>query len=85
MNNPAYYDILAPSSIYTRQLMEDIPTGVLPMLELGKIAGIEMPLFESVLNICSQLLNVDFRKEGRTLEHLGLRNRSKEEILNYIQ
>lgn len=84
-NNPAYYDILAPSSIYTRQLMEDIPTGVLPMLELGKIAGIEMPLFESVLNICSQLLNVDFRKEGRTLEHLGLRNRSKEEILNYIQ
>lgn len=84
-NNPAYYDILAPSSIYTRQLMEDIPTGVLPMLELGKIAGIKMPLFESVLNICSQLLNVDFRKEGRTLEHLGLKNMSKKEILNYIQ
>lgn len=84
-NNPAYYDILAPSSIYTRQLMEDIPTGVLPMLELGKVAGVEMPLFESVLNICSQLLNMDFRKEGRTLEQLGLQNLSKEEILNYIQ
>lgn len=84
-NNPAYYDILAPSSIYTRQLMEDIPTGLLPMLELGKVAGVNMPLFESVINICSQLLNMDFRKEGRTLEHLGLNNLSKEEILNYIQ
>lgn len=84
-NNPAYYNILAPSSIYTRQLMEDIPTGVVPMFELGQVAGVDMPLFESVINICSQLLNVDFRKEGRTLKHLGLSNLSKEEILKYIQ
>lgn len=84
-NNPAYYDILAPSSIYTRQLMEDIPTGVLPMFELGLVAGVEMPLFESVINICSQLLNVDFKREGRTLKHLGLDGLSKEEILKYIQ
>jgi len=84
-NNPAYYDILAPSSIYTRQLMEDIPTGVLPILELGKAAGLEMRLFESMVNICSELLGVDFRINGRTLECLGLNNLSKEEILNYIK
>lgn len=84
-NNPAYHDILAPSSIYTRQLMEDIPTGVLPIMELGKAAGLAMPLFESVINISSQLLNVDFKKEGRTLKHLGLEGLSKEEILKYIQ
>lgn len=84
-NNPAYHDILAPSSVYTRQLMEDIPTGVLPIMELGKAAGLNMPLFESMINICSQFLNIDFKKEGRTLEYLGLKGFSKEEILNYIQ
>ena len=83
-NNPAYYDIKSPSSIYTRQLMEDIPTGVLPLMELGKAAGVKMPLFESMLTICSSLLKVDFRTEGRTLESLGLNNLSKEEILKRI-
>ena len=83
-NNPAYYDIKSPSSIYTRQLMEDIPTGVLPIMELGKAAGLEMKLFDSMISICSTLLNVDFKKDGRTLESLGLCNLSKEEILNNI-
>ena len=39
-NNPAYHDIKSPSTIFTRQLTEDIPTGVLPIMELGKAAGI---------------------------------------------
>lgn len=84
-NNPAYYDIMAPSTIYTRQLMEDIPTGVLPIYELGKLAGLRMSLFESMIHICSELLNVDFRINGRTLERLGLHNLSKDEILKFIK
>lgn len=83
-NNPAYYDIKSPSSIYTRQLMEDIPTGVLPIMELGKVAGLEMKLFDSMISICSSLLNINFKKEGRTLESLGLKGLSKEEILKRI-
>ena len=83
-NNPAYYDILAPTSIYTRQLMEDIPTGVLPILELGRAAGLDMNLFDSMISICSKLLGIDFRHNGRTLSSLGLNNLSKDEILNYV-
>ena len=64
--------------------MEDIPTGVLPIMELGKVAGLRMQLFESMVTICSALLNVDFSKNGRTLESLGLAGMSKEAILNYI-
>lgn len=84
-NNPAYYDILAPSSIYTRQLMEDLPTGVLPIYELGRVAGLEMPLFKSMIDICSTLLNIDFITDGRSLKNLGLANLSKEEIINIIK
>lgn len=82
VNNPAYYAIKSPSTIFTRQLTEDIPTGVLPIVELGKAVGVDVPLMDSMINICSALLQIDFRKNGRTLENLGLSDLSKEEILS---
>ncbi len=83
-NNPAYHDIKSPSTIFTRQLTEDIPTGVLPIMELGEVAGVDVPLLKSMVNICESLLNIDFRKKGRTLENLGLGGKNKEEIIDYL-
>lgn len=84
VNNPSYYAIKSPSTIFTRQLTEDIPTGVLPIVELGKVAGVDVSLMESMINICSTLLQIDFRRNGRTLKHLGLANMTKEEILKHL-
>ncbi|WP_028896081.1 NAD/NADP-dependent octopine/nopaline dehydrogenase family protein [Prevotella sp. HUN102] len=83
-NNPAYYDIKGPGNIFTRQLTEDIPTGVLPILELGKVANVSTPLLESMVTIIENLLEIDFNINGRTLKKLGLDGMSKNEILNYI-
>ena len=83
INNPAYSEIKSPPTIFTRQLTEDIPTGVLPILELGLAAGLEMPLMKSLMSICSALLGIDF-SGGRTLANLGLKGLSKEEILKYL-
>lgn len=83
-NNPAYHDIKSPPTIFTRQLTEDIPTGVLPIMELGEAAGVQTPLLRSMIDICGKLLRIDFRKDGRTLEHLGLSGKTKEEILDYL-
>jgi opine dehydrogenase len=83
-NNPAYYDILAPASIYSRQLLEDIPTGLLPMAELGKKANVNVDIMDSIITLCSSLLMIDFRKSGRTLKSLGIDNLSIQEIIqNY--
>lgn len=83
-NNPGYHDIKSPSSIYTRQLMEDIPMGVIPIMELGKALGVEMRLFESMTTICSSLLDIDFYQEGRTLESMGIDGLSKDGIIKKI-
>lgn len=83
-NNPAYHDIKSPSSIFTRQLTEDIPTGVLPIMELGKAAGVETPLLESMIHICEALLGQDLHTNGRNLKNLGLAGKTKQEILDYI-
>lgn len=83
-NNPAYHDIKSPSTIFTRQLTEDIPTGVLPIMELGKAAGVETPLLESMIHICEALLNMDLHSNGRNLKNLGLKGKTNQEILDYI-
>lgn len=83
-NNPAYHDIKSPSTIFTRQLTEDIPTGVLPIMELGKAAGVATPLLNSMVIICEALLNMDLHTSGRSLKNLGLEGMSKAQILNYI-
>ncbi len=82
--NPAYHDIKSPSTIFTRQLTEDIPTGVLPIMQLGKAAGVETPLLESMVHICEALLNMDLHTNGRSLKNLGLEGMDKEGILNYV-
>jgi len=83
-NNPAYHDIKAPGTIFTRQLTEDIPTGVLPIMELGKAAGVNVLLLESMVNTIEALLDMDLHTTGRSLKNLGLEGKSKEEILNFI-
>ena len=83
-NNPAYHDIKSPSTIFTRQLTEDIPTGVLPIMELGEVAGVQVPLLRSMVEVCGNLLDMDFRQKGRTLEHLGLAGKSKDDIIEYL-
>jgi opine dehydrogenase len=81
-NNQAYFNITAPTNLESRQLLEDIPTGIIPMFNLGEIAGVDMPLFKSVISICSTLLNKDFYLEGRTLDKFGIK--SVEDLFNII-
>lgn len=80
-NNPAYNDIVAPSQIDCRQITEDIPTGLIPLAEFGKMAGVDTPLSHSVITACCELLNTDFWKEGRTLKNMGLNMKTISDIV----
>jgi len=75
-NNPAYHKILAPQILKSRLLIEDIPTGILPMIELANVAGVNVPLMKSILMLSQTLLNTDFSINGRTLKNLGIENLS---------
>lgn len=83
-NNPAYYEILAPKTINCRQITEDIPTGILPISELGHAAGVPTPMLDSLIEMCSTLMEMDYREEGRTLKGLGLEGLSKQQIIKKI-
>ena len=79
-SNEAYSDIVAPRSINARYITDDVPNGLIPIAELGKVVGVKTPIMDAIITLADTLFERDFSKEGRTLASLGLEGASKEEI-----
>ncbi len=71
--NPAYQLDRAPSSITHRFFTEDIPYGMIPLRDLGRLAGVPTPNTAAIATIVSTLLQRDLEKEARSLDRLGLK------------
>ncbi len=84
-NTRAYAGIKAPSEVRTRYLLEDVPTGLVPMSALGRLSGVRTPLMDSVVELASYVVGQDFRASGRTLENLGLDEMAPEEFCEYVR
>jgi opine dehydrogenase len=71
-----------PSSLEHKFITEDVPTGLVPMSELGAAAGVPTPAIDALVAIVRSMTGKDFAAEGRTLERLGLRGMSAAEIVH---
>ncbi len=80
-----YDGIGSPSSLEHRYVLEDVPTGLVPISNLGTLVGVETPAIDAVINIACQLYRRDFWHSGRNLEGLGLEGLSPREVKEYVQ
>ncbi len=64
--------IRSPGSLDHRYLKEDVGYGLVPMAEIGGLAGSKTPVIDSLITLASELNRVDYRAEGLTLEKMGL-------------
>jgi opine dehydrogenase len=64
--------IKAPASIDHRFFNEDIPYGLVPLTELGHLAGIAMPACDAVIALASIAAGKPYREDGLTLERMGI-------------
>jgi len=83
--NQAYAEVKGQKTLHTRYLLEDIPTGLVPMAGLGKMAGVEVARMETVIRLGEFLICKDFMSTGRTPENLGLAGMTVREIREYIE
>jgi opine dehydrogenase len=83
--NPAYALIPGQKNMRTRYLLEDVPTGLVPMISLGKMQGVDTSRMELVARLAGYLLGEDFFTNGRTLENLGLAGLTAEEFALYLE
>ncbi|MCK5239750.1 MAG: NAD/NADP octopine/nopaline dehydrogenase family protein [Candidatus Thorarchaeota archaeon] len=80
-----YDGVGSPSTLKHRYVLEDVPTGLVPISYLGKLAGIETPSIDAVINIACQLYRRDFWRSGRNLESLGFGGLNLHEVKEYVQ
>jgi opine dehydrogenase len=84
-NNRAYEKVSGQKTLHTRYLLEDIPMGLLPMVSLGKLIGVDVPRMETILNLAQFLTGEDFAATGRTAERLGLAGMSAAQITAHVE
>jgi len=80
-----YDDIGSPSSLDHRYVLEDVPTGLVPISHLGRLAGVRTPAIDAVINMACQLYDCDFWTSGRNLRGLGLEGLNPSEVQEYVR
>lgn len=66
-----------PTTVDSRYISEDVPQGIVMLEALAKRLNIATPVCTALIEIASAALGRDLRKEGRTLERLGVENIEK--------
>jgi opine dehydrogenase len=77
--------VKAPPSLDHRYLHEDVGWGLVPWLELARHCGEAAPTTEAVTALASALNGVDYRRDGLTLERMGLAGLDPDGILAYAR
>ena len=83
-NVEAYQGVKGPTTLNTRYLFEDIPTGLVPQALIGRAMGVETPTISAVVHLGNTLLGRNYWEEGRSLKKLGLEGKSAQEIIDFI-
>jgi opine dehydrogenase len=76
--------IRAPDSLTHRYYREDFGHGLLPFLELAKIAQVETPVAKSLYEIGKALCGTDFSQTGRTASAMGIAGLSCKELVRKV-
>jgi opine dehydrogenase len=71
-----FKDSPAPAALDARYVTEDVPYGLVPLAELGRLAGVPTPVAHALTVLASAALGRDFAGEGRTLARMGLEGRA---------
>ena len=84
-NTPVYSGARIASSIEDRHFTEPVSYGLVPIASIGRELGLELPTITGLANVFCAAYGRDFWAEGRTVETMGLKGLSKEEIIHYAQ
>jgi opine dehydrogenase len=84
LKTDAYREIAGQKKMETRYLLEDIPMGLVPMISLAKVVGVNTDRMETIAKLGGFLLDKDLFSVGRTIEKLGLDGMDADQILEYL-
>jgi opine dehydrogenase len=77
--------IKAPDSLAHRYYAEDFGYGLVPLLELARIGGVDAPYAAALVEVASVLRSEDVRVTGLTAERLGIAGLDRDELLTRVR
>lgn len=80
----AYKNQVAPVSITSRYVTEDLLFAFVPFVYLANQAGEELPVIKGMVEIGQAATGINFWEDGLKLEDLGLHGKSINEINKYL-
>ncbi len=83
-NNPGYYGIKAPPTLEHRYIFEDVPMSLVPIAALGQQYGVRTRAIEAIIRLACIVHSTDYWRTGRTLDKLGLKGLSVDELRAYV-
>jgi opine dehydrogenase len=75
-----YQGIGTPPDLAARYVTEDVPLGLVPLLALGAIAGVDTPTISGLVSILGALTGTDFGGTGRTAARMGINDLSAADL-----
>ncbi len=83
-NQPGYYGIKAPPTLKHRYLFEDIPMSLVPIASFGEYYGVSVRAIDAIIRLGCIIHKTDYWRKGRTIEKLGIKGFSVDELLVYV-
>ncbi len=79
-NQPGYYGITAPPTLWHRYITEDVPMSLVPIAALGRRYGVAVSGIDSIIRLACVVHQTDYWRRGRTLDKLGIEQLSVDEL-----
>lgn len=76
--------IKSPPALDHRYIHEDIGYGLVPMAELGRLAGVPTPTMDALVRLAGLSLGIDYARDGLTLARLGLTGKTAKELSGFV-
>ena len=74
-----------PVDYQHRYVTEDIAYGLAFLVSVGDYIGVPTPIARSLLTLAGAVTDIDYRKTGRTLESMGLADKSPQELSQFLE
>jgi len=77
--------IRAPRSLEHRFLDEDVPFGLVPLSELGRLGGVRTPTIDHLIHLATVATGKDYRATGLSLERMGLAGLGRNAVASLLE
>lgn len=82
--DPGIRQLTGPSDMHHRFITEDCPMGLVALTSFGDLVGVPTPVCKAIITLISGIIGVDYFKEGRNLERLGVSGLSLDQLKRFL-